>query len=37
MPLDPAMHIAMGSYLNAPGLWFGLALAALFLGVSVRL
>ena len=37
MPLDPGMNIALGSYLGAAGLWIGLIIAALFIGLCVRL
>jgi ABC-2 type transport system permease protein len=36
-PTDPMMHVALGSFLSSPGLWIGLAFAALFLAAAVRL
>jgi len=30
-------HIAPGSFLSNPGLWIGLAVAAIFLATAVRL
>jgi ABC-2 type transport system permease protein len=36
-PTDPMTHIAMGSFLSSPGLWIGLAVAAVFLAAAVRL
>ena len=36
-PTDPMTHIALGSFLSSPGLWIGLAVAAVFLAASVRL
>jgi ABC-2 type transport system permease protein len=36
-PTDPMTHIAPGSFLSSPGLWIGLAIAAAFLAVAVRL
>jgi ABC-2 type transport system permease protein len=36
-PTDPMAHIAPAHFLSSPGLWIGLALAAVFLAVAVRL
>ena len=36
-PTDPMTHIALGSFLSSPGLWIGLAVAAVFLAAAVRL
>jgi ABC-2 type transport system permease protein len=36
-PTDPMTHVALGSFLSSPGLWIGLAFAALFLAAAVRL
>jgi ABC-2 type transport system permease protein len=36
-PLDPSMHLMPGVFLASPGLWFGLAFAALFLFLAARL
>ncbi|MGA2355672.1 MAG: ABC transporter permease [Terriglobales bacterium] len=36
-PTDPMTHLSMGSFLSSPGLWMGLAVAALFLAAAVRL
>jgi ABC-2 type transport system permease protein len=36
-PTDPMTHIAPGSFLSSPGLWIGLAVAAIFLAAAVRL
>ena len=36
-PTDPMTHIAPGSFLSSPGLWIGLAVAAVFLAAAVRL
>jgi len=36
-PTDPMTHIAPGHFLSTPGLWLGLALAAIFLAAAVRL
>lgn len=36
-PTDPMAHLAMGSFLSSPGLWIGLAVAAVFLAAAVRL
>jgi ABC-2 type transport system permease protein len=36
-PTDPMTHIAPFSFLSSPGLWIGLALAAIFLAAAVRL
>ncbi|HVR30258.1 MAG TPA: ABC transporter permease [Thermoanaerobaculia bacterium] len=35
--MDPLMHVAAGRFLSGPGLWLGLAAAALFLAGAVRL
>jgi ABC-2 type transport system permease protein len=35
--LQPGMHFAPGHFLNTPGLWLGLLVAAIFLAVAVRL
>ena len=36
-PTGPMTHITPGSFLSSPGLWVGLALAAVFLAAAVRL
>jgi ABC-2 type transport system permease protein len=36
-PTDPMTHIAPAHFLSSPGLWIGLALAAVFLAATVRL
>ena len=36
-PTDPMTHIAPTSFITSPGLWIGLALAAVFLVAAVRL
>src|SRR5450432_2665315 len=36
-PTDPMTHIAPAHFLISPGLWIGLALAAVFLAAAVRL
>jgi ABC-2 type transport system permease protein len=36
-PTDPMTHVALGSFLSSPGLWIGLAVAAMFLTAAVRL
>jgi hypothetical protein len=36
-PTDPMTHIAPAHFLSSLGLWIGLALAAVFLAVAVRL
>jgi len=36
-PAHPGMHLALWSFLSSPGLWFGLLVAAIFLGIAVRL
>ena len=36
-PTDPMTHIAPGSFLSNPGLWIGLAVAAILLATAVRL
>jgi ABC-2 type transport system permease protein len=36
-PTDPMTHIAPAHFLGSPGLWIGLALAAVFLAAAVRL
>jgi ABC-2 type transport system permease protein len=37
LPTDPMTHIAPVHFLSSPGLWIGLALAAVFLAAAVRL
>jgi ABC-2 type transport system permease protein len=37
MPIDPMAHLTPLAFLSAPGLWLGLAVAALFLVAAVRL
>ena len=37
MPLDPMIHLTPGRFLSAPGLWTGLAAAAIFLILAIRL
>jgi ABC-2 type transport system permease protein len=37
MPIDPGVHITLGRYLSAPGLWIGLAFTALCLAAAVQL
>jgi ABC-2 type transport system permease protein len=36
-PSDPMTHITLGRFLSSPGLWIGLAVAAVFLAAAVRL
>jgi ABC-2 type transport system permease protein len=36
-PMDPLMSLDPGKFLTAPGLWIGLAAAALFLAAAIRL
>ena len=36
-PMDPMTHLTPGHFLISPGLWIGLAIAAVFLAASVRL
>jgi ABC-2 type transport system permease protein len=36
-PTDPMTHITPAAFLAAPGLWIGLAVAAAFLAIAVRL
>lgn len=36
-PTDPMTHIDLASFLSSPGLWIGLAVAAVFLAAAVRL
>jgi ABC-2 type transport system permease protein len=36
-PTDPMTHVALGSFLSSPGLWIGLAVAAMFLSAAVVL
>jgi ABC-2 type transport system permease protein len=36
-PTNPMTHVAPGSFLSSPGLWMGLALAAIFLAAAVKL
>jgi ABC-2 type transport system permease protein len=36
-PTNPMTHIAPGNFLSNPGLWIGLAVAAIFLATAVRL
>lgn len=36
-PTDPMAHIAPAHFLSSPGLWVGLAVAAAFLAVAIRL
>jgi ABC-2 type transport system permease protein len=36
-PTNPMTHITPGHFLSSPGLWIGLAVAALFLAAAVRL
>ena len=35
-PLNPGMHLTPGAFLATPGLWIGLALAAIFLFAAAR-
>jgi ABC-2 type transport system permease protein len=35
--MDPLMHFAPAQFLSSPGLWIGLAIAAVFLAAAVRL
>jgi len=35
--MDPLMHFTPGAFLSSPGLWIGLAVAAVFLAAAVRL
>lgn len=37
VPFDPATSLIPGRFLATPGLWIGLALAAVFLGAAVRM
>jgi ABC-2 type transport system permease protein len=37
LPIDPMAHLTPGAFLSAPGLWLGLAVAAVFLAAAVRL
>ena len=37
LPIDPMAHVTPGAFLSAPGLWLGLAVAAIFLIAAVRL
>jgi ABC-2 type transport system permease protein len=36
-PTDPMIHITPDAFLAAPGLWIGLAIAAIFLAAAIRL
>jgi ABC-2 type transport system permease protein len=36
-PTDPMTHLTPGYFLSSPGLWIGLAVAAVFLAAAVRL
>jgi hypothetical protein len=35
--MDPLMDLTPGTFLSSPGLWIGLAIAAAFLAVAVRM
>jgi ABC-2 type transport system permease protein len=37
MPIHPGIHITLGRYLSAPGLWIGLAFTAICLAAAVQL
>jgi ABC-2 type transport system permease protein len=37
MPIHPGIHITLGRYLSAPGLWIGLAFTAICLAAAIRL
>jgi ABC-2 type transport system permease protein len=37
LSMDPLMHFTPGAFLISPGLWIGLAVAAVFLAAAVRL
>jgi ABC-2 type transport system permease protein len=37
MAMDPMMHLNPGPFLISPGLWIGLAVAAVFLAAAVRI
>ena len=37
LSMDPLMHFTPGAFLSSPGLWIGLAVAAVFLAAAVRL
>jgi ABC-2 type transport system permease protein len=37
IPIDPLTQLTPATFLSAPGLWIGLALAAIFLAATVRL
>jgi ABC-2 type transport system permease protein len=37
MAMAPLTHLHPGAFLSSPGLWIGLAIAAIFLGAAVRL
>jgi ABC-2 type transport system permease protein len=36
-PIDPWVHVTPGAFLTSPGLWFGLAVTAVFLAAAVQL
>jgi len=36
LSMDPLMHFTPGAFLGSPGLWIGLAVAAVFLAAAVR-
>ena len=36
-PTGPMTHITLGAFLSSPGLWIGMAVAAVFLGAAVQL
>ena len=36
-PMDPMTHLTPVRFVSTPGLWFGLAITAAFLGAAVRL
>lgn len=37
MPMDPMTHVTQGRFLVSPGLWVGLAVAAVLLAAAARL
>jgi ABC-2 type transport system permease protein len=37
LSMDPLMHFSPAAFLSSPGLWIGLAIAAVFLAAAVRL
>jgi ABC-2 type transport system permease protein len=37
LPIDPMAHLTPVAFLSAPGLWLGLAIAAVFIATAIRL